>query len=177
MIQKHRNKSPILGQNVYVAPNASVIGDVTLNEGVSVWPSAVLRGDYTTIVVGAFSNIQDGAVLHGEPDYPVHIGQYVTIGHLAHVHGATIHDYALIGSGSIVLDGAIVESYAQVAAGALVPPNKRLVSGFLYGGIPAKEMRELRSEERQLIEENARHYVSEGRLFLDEAAEDADLNS
>lgn len=169
MIQKHRSKTPSLGQHVYVAPNATVIGDVTLEEGVSIWPSAVVRGDYTRIVVGAFSNIQDGAVLHGEPDYPVHIGHYVTIGHLAHVHGATIHDYALIGSGSIVLDGAIVESYAQVAAGALVPPNKRLSSGFLYGGIPAKVMRELRPEERRQIEENARHYVREGRLFLEEA--------
>lgn len=176
MIQKHRNKTPILHQNVYVAANASVIGDVTLHEGVSVWPSAVVRGDYTTIIVGAFSNIQDGAVLHGEPDYPVNIGQYVTIGHLAHVHGATIHDYALIGSGSIVLDGAVVESYAQVAAGALVPPNKRLSSGFLYGGIPAKAMRELRPDERRQIEENARHYVREGRLFLDEAAEDVALD-
>ena len=168
MIVKHRNKVPQIGKHVYIAPTATVIGDVILGDYCTVWPSAVIRGDYTKIVIGNGTNIQDGAVIHGEPDIHVTIGDHVTIGHLAHIHGATIESHVLVGSGAIVLDEAYVETHTQIAAGALVPPKKHLSTGQLYGGLPAKAMRELRLDELERIEKNAQHYIHEGQLFIEE---------
>ena len=159
MIQPYRGKWPKLGKNVYIAPTASVIGDVTLGDDVSVWPSAVLRGDMAPIVVGDRTNIQDGAVIHTDTHSPTTIGADVTIGHLAHVHGATIESECLIGSTSTVLDLAVIETHAMVAAGALVTPRTRIPSGQLVAGIPALVKRPLRPEEIAHIALNAQEYL------------------
>ena len=174
MIKSHRGKTPIIGKNVYIAETATVIGDVIIGDDCSIWPSAVVRGDYTHIEIGTGTNIQDGAVIHGEPTIPVKIGSHVTIGHLAHVHGATIEDEVIIGSGSIVLDHGYIEKHAQVAAGALVSPHKRLASGYLYAGLPAKPLRALRVEEIEHIMANAAHYIIEKDSFLSELSDTTD---
>jgi gamma-carbonic anhydrase len=159
MIQPYRGIWPKLGKNVYIAPTAAVIGDVTLGDDVSVWPSAVIRGDMAPIVIGDRTNIQDGAVIHTDTHSPTTIGHDVTIGHLAHIHGATIESECLIGSTSTVLDLAIVETHAMVAAGALVTPRMRIPSGQLVAGIPASIKRPLKPEEIAHIVTNAQEYL------------------
>jgi gamma-carbonic anhydrase len=159
MIQPYRGQWPKLGKNVYIAPTASVIGNVTLGDDVSVWPSAVLRGDMAPIVIGDRTNIQDGAVIHTDTHSPTTIGSDVTIGHLAHIHGATIERETLIGSTSTILDLAVVETHAMVAAGALVAPRARVPSGQLVAGIPAVIKRPLRPEEITHIVANAAEYL------------------
>lgn len=159
MIQPYRGQWPKLGKNVYIAPTASVIGNVTLGDDVSVWPSAVIRGDMAPIVIGDRTNIQDGAVIHTDNHSPSTIGNDVTIGHLAHIHGAIIESESLIGSTSTILDFAVVETHAMVAAGALVPPRSRVPSGQLVAGIPAAVKRPLKPEEIDHITANAQEYL------------------
>ncbi len=159
MIESFKGKSPILGKNVYIAPTAVVAGDVILGDDVSVWPSAVIRGDMNRIIIGARTNIQDGAVIHVDVDTPTIIGNDVTIGHLAHVHGASVEDEVLIGSASIVLDRAVVKKHAMVAAGALVTPNKTVASETLVAGIPAVFKRNVTFDEIEHIISNALAYV------------------
>ena len=166
MIQSFKGKSPVLGKNVYIAPTATVVGDVVLGDDVSVWPSAVIRGDMNTIVIGARTNIQDGAVIHVDVDTPVFIGCDVTIGHLAHVHGAQVEDEVLIGSASIVLDRALIKKHAMVAAGALITPNKVVESNTLVAGVPAIVKREISDAEIEHIRSNALEYVSMKNEYL-----------
>ena len=135
---------PQLSAAAWVAPSAVVIGDVSLAEGASIWPTAVARGDLSAIRVGAGSNVQDGAVLHGDPGQPVLIGRDVTIGHRAVVHGATLEDGCLIGIGAIVLNGVTVGAGALVAAGAVV--MKDVPAGALVAGIPAVFKRQQSAE-------------------------------
>jgi len=168
MIVTFRNKTPKLGKNVYIAETATVIGDVTLGDDVSIWPSAVIRGDVNTIVIGKGSNVQDGAVIHVDPDTKVNIGEYVTIGHLAHVHGATIHNNVLIGSTSTVLDNAIIHSNNLIAAGALVSPRTIIESGNLVVGLPAVSKRALKESEIEHIQWNAEEYVNLKNEYLNE---------
>ncbi len=159
MIQPYRGQWPKLGKNVYIAPTASVIGNVTLGDDVSVWPSAVIRGDMAPIVIGDRTNIQDGAVIHTDYHSPTTIGSDVTIGHLAHIHGAVIESETLIGSTSTILDLAVIETHAMVAAGALVTPRARIPSGQLVAGIPAIVKRSLKPEEIEHIKANAAEYL------------------
>jgi carbonic anhydrase/acetyltransferase-like protein (isoleucine patch superfamily) len=159
MILSFRNKSPKIGKNVYIAETATIIGDVTLGDDVSVWPSAVIRGDVNPIVIGRGSNVQDGAVIHVDPDTKVFIGENVTIGHLAHVHGATIHNNVLIGSTSTILDNAIIHSSNLIAAGATVSPRTIIESGHLVVGLPASIKRPLKQSEIDHIVWNAEEYV------------------
>jgi len=168
MIVTFRNKTPKLGKNVYIAETATVIGDVTLGDDVSIWPSAVIRGDVNTIVIGKGSNVQDGAVIHVDPDTKVNIGENVTIGHLAHVHGATIHNNVLIGSTSTVLDNAIIHSNNLIAAGALVSPRTVIESGNLVVGLPAVSKRALKESEIEHIQWNAEEYVNLKNEYLNE---------
>ena len=168
MIQSYTGKFPHLGKNVYIADTAIVIGDVTLNDDVSVWPSAVIRGDMNSIVIGQGTNVQDGVVIHVDLNSPVVIGNHVTIGHLAHVHGATIEDEVLIGSASIVLDGAVVKKHALVAAGALVPPNRTIESKSLVAGVPCVVKREISANELQHILDNAKEYIIIKNNYLKE---------
>ena len=125
----------------WVAPSAVLIGDVVMEEGSSLWPTAVARGDLSAIRIGAFSNVQDGAVLHGDPDQPVSIGAHVTIGHRAVIHGAKLHDGCLIGIGAIVLNGVSVGEGALVAAGSVV--TRDVPARTMVVGIPAQPKREL----------------------------------
>lgn len=157
---------PLVSPNVFIAPNAAVIGKVTLGENASVWFQAVLRGDLEPIVVGEATNIQDGAVLHTDIGFPCELGKRVTVGHNAIVHGARVGDGALIGMGAVVLSGAVVGSGALVGAGALVPEGMEIPPGHLALGVPAKVVRELTPEEKKRIAEGVESYVEQARRYL-----------
>ena len=147
---------PNLSNAAWVAPSAVVIGDVQLEAGASLWPTAVARGDLASIRIGEGSNVQDGAVLHGDPGDPVLIGRDVTIGHRAVIHGATLGDGCLIGIGAIVLNGVSVGAGALVAAGAVV--TKDVPAGALVMGAPAAVKRELSNEAVEGQRSHAQHY-------------------
>jgi carbonic anhydrase/acetyltransferase-like protein (isoleucine patch superfamily) len=142
-------REPKIDGDVFVAPTASVVGDVTLHAGASVWYGAVLRGDVERITVGARSNVQDNCTLHADPGFPVTVGERVSIGHNAVVHGATVGDDCLIGMGATVLNGAVIGAGSLVAAQALVPQGMQVPPGSLVAGVPAKVRRELTEEERE----------------------------
>ncbi|WLP90158.1 gamma carbonic anhydrase family protein [Gordonia sp. NB41Y] len=132
------DREPVLGADVYVHPDATVIGAVTLADGVSVWPGAVLRGDYGTISVGARTNIQDGTIIHCTMIHPTIIGARCVVGHNAHIEGATIGDNCLIASGSVVLNGSTIGAGAIVGAGAVVPFDTEIPARRMALGIPAR---------------------------------------
>ena len=154
---------PSVHPDAYVHPDAVVIGDVTLGADASVWPSAVLRGDYGTIVVGARSSVQDGSVVHAGPGFPTRIGDGCVIGHLAHLEGCTLENDCLVGSGSVVLHHAVVERGATVGANAVVPNQMVVPSGALAIGVPAT-LRPDRSS-LPLIRASAAEYVENARRF------------
>ncbi|MFG3294764.1 gamma carbonic anhydrase family protein [Streptomyces sp. NPDC048179] len=156
-------REPRIEDEVFVAPTASVIGDVTLKAGASVWYGAVIRGDVETITVGAQANVQDNATLHADPGFPVRIGERVSIGHNAVVHGATVEDDCLIGMGATVLNGAVIGEGSLVAAQALVPQGMVVPAGSLVAGVPAKVRRELSAEERQGVTLNGTLYAELGK--------------
>jgi len=143
--------------NVFISETASIIGDVKIGKNCSIWYNAVLRGDGESIVIGDNTNIQDGVVLHG--DYITKIGNNVTVGHKALVHGATIGDNTLIGMGAIVLDNAIIGANSIVAAGSVVTSGKKFPDGVLLMGIPAKVVRELTLEDIEENKSSAKWYV------------------
>ena len=151
---------------VYIAEGAKIIGDVTIGEDSSVWYNAVIRGDTNSIVIGENTNVQDNAVLHTSHSYPLRIGDNVTIGHGAIVHGCTVGNNVLIGMGAIVLDGAVIEDNCIIGAGALVTQNKVMPTGSLVLGNPAKVVREISDEERLSILENANEYSDEARKYI-----------
>lgn len=166
MIRTFAGITPRLGSGVYVDEQSAVIGDVTLGDDVSIWPFAAVRGDVNRIEIGARSNVQDNAVLHVTHDgpytpggVPLLIGADVTIGHGVILHACTIGDRCLIGMGAIVMDRVVVESDVLVAAGSMVPPGKRLASGWLYRGSPAQPARELTAAEIENFRYSATHYV------------------
>ena len=156
-IQQYRGTTPQLHQTVYVAPTAAVIGKVNVGRDSSIWFGAVLRGDEVSISIGTRSNIQDGVIIHGDSGQDVVIGNDVTVGHGAILHGCTVEDGALIGMGAVVLDGAVVERGALVAAGAVVSPGKRVEAHSLWAGIPAKQLKML-PQDSERIEYSAEHY-------------------
>ena len=168
-LRPHRGVWPRVDVGAWIAENALVIGDVLLGADVSVWYGSVLRGDTNSIRVGARSNIQDHSVLHVTADrYPCTLGEEVTVGHRAVVHGCTVGDLALIGIGAVVLDGARVGDEATVAAGAVVAPGGEVPDGMLAMGIPARVVRPLRPEERAAGRERARRYVELARHHAEE---------
>ena len=158
-LQAHLRKKPALGQGVYIAHGAVVFGDVTLGDSSSVWYNAVLRGDINRIVVGAFTNIQDNAVVHLADEYPCLIGRHVTVGHGAIVHACTVGDETLIGMGAVVLDGAVIGNHCLVGARALVTPGTRIPDGSLVLGAPAKVARVLSDPERHQLRLSAEKYA------------------
>jgi carbonic anhydrase/acetyltransferase-like protein (isoleucine patch superfamily) len=159
--------SPVLGREVYVSETAAVIGDVTLGDGASVWFGASMRGDVHWIRVGAGSNVQDNATVHvSRGTHPCLIGERVTIGHNAVVHGCTIEDDVLIGMGAIVLDGAVIGAGSIVGAAALVTMNTVIPPGSMVLGAPAKVVRSLSDEEVERNRANALHYVRMSRMYL-----------
>ncbi|HQQ62068.1 MAG TPA: gamma carbonic anhydrase family protein [Pseudomonadales bacterium] len=164
-VRPHENTAPVLGERVYIDPAAVVIGDVHLGEDTSVWPYTVIRGDMHRIRIGARCSIQDGSVLHithagpYDPEgFPLTLGDEVTVGHRAVLHGCTIGNRVLIGIGAIVMDGAVIEDEVMLAAGSLVPPGKKLSSGFLYVGSPAKQARPLTEKEKSFFTYGANNY-------------------
>jgi carbonic anhydrase/acetyltransferase-like protein (isoleucine patch superfamily) len=167
LILPYKDKLPVIGKNVFIAENAALIGDVVIGNSSSVWYNCTVRGDVNNIVIGQRTNIQDGTVIHvSSTGQGTYIGSDVTVGHLALLHACTIEDAAFIGMQACVMDGAYVESGAMVAAGALVTPGKRVLSGQLWGGSPAKFMRELTEDEKNYIKYSAKHYVGIAENYL-----------
>ncbi|WP_028800455.1 gamma carbonic anhydrase family protein [Streptomyces sp. 142MFCol3.1] len=152
-------KDPKVDQEAFAAPTSVIIGDVTLHAGASAWYGAVLRADCGPIVVGADSNVQDNCSLHVDPGFPITIGERVSVGHNAVVHGATVEDDCLIGMGATVLNGAVIGAGSLVAAQALVPQGMQVPPGSLVAGVPAKVKRQLTAEEREGISLNGTLYV------------------
>ncbi|WED43324.1 gamma carbonic anhydrase family protein [Legionella cardiaca] len=172
-VRTFENKHPVLGNSVYIDPQATVIGDVYLGDDVSVWPMAVIRGDVNSITIGNACSIQDGAVLHVTHDgpytpggKPLILGNGITIGHKAVLHACTLEDYCLIGMNALILDAVHIEHHVMVAAGSLVPPGKRLQSGYLYLGNPARAVRALTPDELANLEYSAAHYVRLKNRYL-----------
>ncbi len=157
------SRTPTIDEDAWVAPTASVVGEVSLGAGASVWYGAVLRADDEVVTVGRDSNIQDGAVLHADPGFPCVIGDRVTVGHGAIVHGATIGSGSLVGMGARVLNGATIGERCMIAAGALVPEGFTAPPGVLVIGAPAKVRRELDASDLELLGEAADEYVANGR--------------
>ena len=170
------DKAPIVDKEAFVAPSASVIGNVQIGRGSSIWYGCVLRGDVNTVSVGSGTNIQDNSLVHVAKSNlsgkvpPTIIGDNVTIGHSAVLHGCTVEDEAFIGMGATLLDGVVVEKHALVAAGALVRQNTRIPSGEIWGGNPAKFLRKLKSKEIDFIPVSAENYSN---LAKAHAAENA----
>ena len=156
---------PALQPESWVAPSADLIGDVRLCERASVWFGAVIRADNTPILIGRESNIQDGAVCHSDPHAPLTIGERVTVGHQAILHGCTVGAGALIGMGARVLNGAIIGERCIVGAGALVPEGKVYEAGHLLVGTPARIVRALSEAELQMLEASALHYAEKAALY------------
>jgi len=155
MIGNFKNLRPKIHESCFIAPTADVIGDVTVGENSSIWHRTVLRGDVNKIVVGANTNIQDGSIVHVADDYPTIIGDNVTIGHGAIVHGCTVKDGAFIGMGAIILDGAVIGEGALIGAGALVTEGKEIPPYSLAVGVPAKVVRELSQEYIEMAQDRA----------------------
>lgn len=174
-IRNYKGIYPKIGKDVYIDESSVLVGDIVLGEDSSIWPLVAARGDVNHIYIGERTNIQDGSVLHvthknteNPEGYPLIIGNDVTVGHKVMLHGCTIHNRVLVGMGTIVLDGVIVESDVVIGAGSLVPPNKRLESGYLYIGSPVKQARPLKEEERAFLLKSADNYVVNKNDYLTE---------
>ena len=154
------SKEPQFAENTFIAAGATVIGDVRLGARSSVWYGCVLRGDINFIQIGEATNIQDGTVIHLADDFPVIIGDYVTVGHAAVVHACVVEDECLIGMNSTILDGAVIGARSIVAAGSLVPQGMQVPPGSLVAGVPAKVKRALGEEEQAFLRSWAEKYVA-----------------
>ncbi|MGE0179411.1 MAG: gamma carbonic anhydrase family protein [Sphingomonas sp.] len=165
-------KAPRIDAEAFVAPGAQLIGDIEMGPESSVWYNCVLRGDMNRIRIGARSNIQDGSVIHVDParpggpadGFPCLIGEEVLIGHMAMVHGCVLEDRAFVGLGSIVMDGCVIEGDAMLAAGAMLTPGKRIPSGQLWAGRPAKYVRELSEADVAGMRMGVAHYVALAKM-------------
>ncbi len=166
LVRKVRGHEPEIGENTFLAENATIIGDVKIGENCSIWYNAVLRGDVNSIRIGNNTNIQDGAVIHTLYDgsknpSQTHIGNYVSVGHNAIIHGAIIEDDCLIGMGSTILDNAVVGTGCIVAANALVLSRQKLEPFSVYAGVPAKKVKDVTPEQREeIIKRTARDYCT-----------------
>ena len=149
----------------WVAPNANVIGDVTLEKNTSIWFNATLRGDIENIYVGEGSNVQDGSVLHTDPGYPLKIGKNVTVGHLAMLHGCTIEDNSLIGIGAVILNNAKIGKNCVIGAKSLITENKEIPDNSLVVGSPGRVIRKVTDDEAKAIKENAIRYQNNWKKY------------
>ncbi len=172
-LRQYQGIYPTLGSENYIDPSAVVVGDITLANDVSIWPLVAARGDVNSIKIGARTNIQDGTVLHvtRKSDHnpsgnPLIIGDDVTVGHKCMLHGCTRGRRILVGRGAIIMDGATVEDDVFIGAGSLVPPNKTLISGYLYVGNPVKQVRLLKESESNFLSESAHNYVNLKNEYL-----------
>lgn len=158
LIKEVRGFNPQIGEDCYLAENATIVGDVVIGNGCSIWFNAVLRGDVNSIRIGNHVNIQDGAVLHTlYQKSTIEIGDYVSVGHNVTIHGASVKDYALIGMGATVLDGAVVGEGAIVAAGALVLSNTIIEPNTIWAGVPAKMVKKVDPQQSQEINQRIAH--------------------
>src|ERR1700712_5930350 len=163
-----KDKNPAWGNDCFIAPNATIVGDVVMGDYCSVWFNAVIRGDVNYIKIGNNSNIQDGAVIHCTYNgAATNIGNYVSIGHNALVHGCTLQDHTLVGMGAIVMDHAIVEEYVIIGAGSVVLENTICESGFLYAGTPAKKIKPLTGEQMALLDRLPDNYILYSSWFME----------
>jgi carbonic anhydrase/acetyltransferase-like protein (isoleucine patch superfamily) len=171
IILPYKGKLPKIAQSAFIAPGAVVIGDVEIGEETNVWFGCVIRGDVNSIHIGNRTNIQDGTVVHvTHKTAPTVIGNNITIGHKAILHGCTLEDGSFVGMGSTVMDHAVIESDGMLAAGALLTPNKRIRGGELWAGSPAKFFRDMTRDEAKYIYVSAQHYVDLGKTYLKELA-------
>jgi len=171
LILPFKGLHPNIAEDAFIAPNATIIGDVMVGAGSSIWFGVVLRGDFNRIHVGIGSNIQDNTVVHvGDPPTDTFIGDNVLIGHLAMIHGCHIESGSFIGMQATVLDGTIVESGAFVAAGSLVTPGKRVRSGELWAGRPARRVRALGDQEQAMIRRGPSRYAKLAQMFKKEVS-------
>ena len=168
LILPYRNVLPTIADDVFVAPTATVIGDVEIGKDTNLWFGVIIRGDVNEIRIGERTNLQDGTIVHVDADtFGTYIGSDVTIGHAAIVHACTLEDFCFIGMQAIVMDGAHVESNALVAAGAVVTPGTRVKGGQVWAGVPARPIRDINDDERRLIAMVPGHYVDLAREYLD----------
>jgi carbonic anhydrase/acetyltransferase-like protein (isoleucine patch superfamily) len=155
-----KDMHPKWGENCFIAPNATIVGEVRMGNNCSVWFNAVIRGDVNRISIGNDTNIQDGAVIHATYlKAATTIGNRVSIGHNAIVHGCTLNDHILVGMGAIIMDNAIVEDYTIIAAGSVVLENTHCESGFIYAGTPAKKIKPITEEQRALLNKLPDNYI------------------
>ncbi len=167
LIKSVRGYTPVWGHHCYLSENSTLIGDVVMGDYCSVWFNAVIRGDVNSIRIGDRVNIQDGVIIHATFDKAAtFVGHNVSIGHRAIIHGCTIENNVLIGMGAIIMDHAVVPEFCLVGAGALVPENTQLESGFIYAGIPAKKLKPLDQESLQFnITRTAENYIKYAQWF------------
>ncbi|WP_350604273.1 gamma carbonic anhydrase family protein [Pseudoalteromonas sp. SMN1298-MNA-CIBAN-0114] len=176
-IRSYKGVTPSFNSSVYIDESSVLVGNITLGDNSSVWPLVAARGDVNYIRIGERTNIQDGSVLHlsratkSNPDgYPLIIGDDVTVGHKVMLHGCVLGDRILVGMGAIIMDNVVVEDDVIIGGGSLVPPNKRLESGYLYVGSPAKQARPLTEQELAFLQISADNYVSLKDEYLAEIA-------
>lgn len=156
-------KVPQIADSAFIAPGCRIIGDVTIGEEASIWYNCVLRGDTDRLVIGARSNIQDGSVIHADPGMPTIIGEDVLVGHMVMLHGCTLEDRAFVGLSSIVMNGCVIEGDGMLAAGAMLTSGKRILARELWGGSPARKMRELNDVAIAGMRMGTAHYVQNGK--------------
>jgi len=162
------DRKPSLGRDVWIAPNATVIGDVRLGDHASIWWNAVLRGDNDAISIGANTNIQDGSVLHTDEGVPLTLGANVTVGHMVMLHGCTVGDESLIGIKSVILNKAVIGRHCIIGANSLIPEGKVIPDRSLVMGSPGKVVRELTDEEVARLQNSARGYVANAQRYRTE---------
>jgi len=176
-IRRYKGILPTIGSQTYIDDSAVLVGDINIANDASIWPLVAARGDVNTISIGARTNIQDGTVLHvtrkssNNPDgNPLVIGDDVTVGHKCMLHGCHLGNRILVGMGAIIMDGVVVEDDVFIGAGTLVPPNKTLVSGYLYVGNPVKQARPLKESESDFLKQSAVNYVELKNEYLNETS-------
>ena len=163
LVLSYGQSRPVVAETAFVAPNATLVGDVAVGAGAGIFYGAVVRGDRSPLRVGANSNLQDNVTVHSDPEHPTTIGERVSVGHGAVVHGCTLEDDVLVGMNATVLNGAVVGSGSLVAAGAVVLEGTVVPPGSLVAGVPGKVRRELTGEERRAVSRNAQHYIELSR--------------
>ena len=166
MILQLEEQIPRVDPSAFVASNASVIGNVSMKERSSLWFNAVIRGDNEPIIIGSESNVQDQAVLHTDPGFPLTIGKGVTVGHKAMIHGCTIGDYSLVGINAVILNGVEIGKYCLIGACALITEGKKIPDRSVVMGIPGKVVKTLSDDECKMLELSAATYVANGQRYL-----------
>ncbi|MGI4729637.1 MAG: gamma carbonic anhydrase family protein [Janthinobacterium lividum] len=163
-----KDKNPIIGEDCFIAENATIVGNVVLGNQCSVWFNAVIRGDVNSIKIGDQTNIQDGVVIHCTYQKAATvIGHHVSVGHNAIIHGCTLHNYILVGMGAIIMDHAVIEDFCLIAAGAVVLENTICESGFIYAGTPAKKVKAVSEAQMQQLKQLPLNYILYSSWFTE----------